>query len=97
MTAATGQKAQPPTSPVQLRVPHAQKAIIDRAAAIAGQSRTDFMVRSSVAAAEDVLYDQRLFVLDDKAFTKFMAFLDEPVEPNERLRRFMSRTPIWEK
>ncbi|HJM49528.1 MAG TPA: DUF1778 domain-containing protein [Alphaproteobacteria bacterium] len=97
MTTASSQKIQPPTSPVQLRVPHAQKAIIDRAAAVAGQSRTEFMVQSSVTAAEDVLFDQRLFVLDDEAFTKFMAFLDESAQPNERLRRFMSRTPIWEK
>jgi uncharacterized protein (DUF1778 family) len=41
--------------PLSMRLPEADIAIIDRAAALRGRSRTDFVGDAAVRAAEDVL------------------------------------------
>ena len=96
MSAATAPKT-PVTVPTQLRIPVAQRLVIDRAANASGKTRTEFMVDSSVRAAEDVLVDQRVFVFDDDAYSKFTEYLDAPGRPNERLRDFFQIDPVWEK
>jgi uncharacterized protein (DUF1778 family) len=43
--------------PLSMRLPDADIAIIDRAGALRGRSRTDFVREAAVRAAEDVLMD----------------------------------------
>ena len=81
---------------INLRAPADQKAIIDRAAAVVGKSRTEFMLESARRAAVDVLLDQRLFVLNDTDYDRFLAILDEPTEPSAALEKLMNTPAPWE-
>jgi uncharacterized protein (DUF1778 family) len=47
----------PRETTVNLRAPAAQKALIDRAAEVLGQTRSSFMLEASVQRAESVLAD----------------------------------------
>ena len=38
-------------------------------------------------AAQDTLLDRQLIALNDKAYAAFVALLDAPPKPNERLRK----------
>lgn len=70
---------------------------IDRAAALLGQNRSEFMLESARLRAEEVLLDQKLFSLDEKQYQDFLNLLDEPPKPTEELRRLLSATAPWEK
>ena len=35
--------------------------------------------------------------LDDEAYETFLAALDVPAEPNERLKERLKRRPLWER
>ncbi len=72
-------------------------ALIDRAAAIRGVTRTEFVLRSSEAAAIEALSDRPVIALDDDVYDAFVAALDSPVEPNDRLLKLVTRTPLWER
>lgn len=87
----------PPRRVINLRVPEDQKVLIDRAAAALGKSRTEFMLDSARQAAEKVLLDQRLFLLDDAAYKEFDAVLDAPVGPTSALKKLLSTPPPWER
>ncbi len=82
---------------INLRATTEQKALIDRAAARLGQSRTEFMLDSARRAAEEALLDQRLFLLDEERHTAFAAALDAPAEPAEALRTLLSTPSPWER
>lgn len=85
------------TQTINLRTSADQKALIDRAAERLGKSRTEFILDTMREASENVLLDQRMFWLDEEAFEAFQAILDAPPEPNDELRRTLSKTPLWEK
>ena len=81
---------------INLRASAEEKALIDRAAAATGKSRTEFMLDSAHRAAVDALLDRRLFSLDKAKFAEFSRLLDAPPSPTPALRR-MLRTPApWE-
>ena len=78
-------------SPLSTRLPDSDIAIIDRAAALRGRSRTDFVRDAAVRAAEDVLLERSVIRLDSDAFEAFKAAIAAPPqavpEMIERLRR----------
>lgn len=41
-------------------------------------------------AAETMLLDRRLFLLDERRYAEFVARLDAPAEPSEALRKVLS-------
>jgi uncharacterized protein (DUF1778 family) len=47
-------------------------------------------------AAEETLLDRTLFVVGPKAYREFLARLDAPPKPNERLRKSMRTPAPWE-
>ena len=71
--------------------------MIDRAAASSGKNRTDFVLDAARRAAEEALLDRTVFVLSPKAYADFLARLDAPPQPNERLRRSLQTPAPWEK
>jgi uncharacterized protein (DUF1778 family) len=81
---------------INLRVSVATRDLIDSAAAASGKSRTEFVLDSARQHAIDVLLDQKLFRLDESAMQAFLAVLDNPPEPNARLRELMHRRAPWE-
>ena len=81
---------------MNLRVKDERLALIDRAAEIRGVTRTEFVLRASEAAAIETLNERPVIALDDEAYDAFLAALDAPAEPNDRLRARLMRRPLWE-
>jgi len=82
---------------LNLRIPAAERGLIDRAAKSSGKTRTDFILSAARRAAEEELLDRMIFVVSPATYSKFLAMLDAPPQPNERLRRTMRATPPWSK
>ncbi len=98
MATSTRRKATAaPRETINLRASAEQKALIDRAASRLGKSRTEFMLDSAREAAENTLLDQRLFLLDDSDYARFVARLDAPVEPSDALEKLLATPAPWER
>ncbi len=82
---------------VNIRTSSERLAMIDRAAAIRGVSRTEFMLRSSEAAAIEILTERPVIALDDEAWEDFIAALDAPVEPDPAVKTRYARPPQWDR
>lgn len=82
---------------INLRIEKQTRDLIDEAAAALGKTRTEFMVDSARREAIDVLLDQRLFILNDADFEAFSEALNQPREPDPKLRALMSRRPAWDR
>jgi uncharacterized protein (DUF1778 family) len=82
---------------LNIRIKPAVRGLIDRAAALTGKNRTDFVLDAAQHAAENAILDRTVFVLSPKAYAGFVARLDSPPKPNERLRRSLKAPAPWEK
>ena len=82
--------------PLNLRIKPEDRGLIDRAATLTGKTRTDFVLEAARHAAEEALLGRTVFNVDPEAYAQFLARLDEPPRPNERLRRTMQAVPPWE-
>jgi uncharacterized protein (DUF1778 family) len=82
---------------INLRLPRQTRDLLDAAAAATGKSRTEFVVDSARRNAIDVLIDRRYFSLDKKQFEAFMRVLENPPEPNAKLKELMRQKAPWEK
>lgn len=81
---------------LNLRIKPGDRGLIDRAAKLTGKTKTDFVLEAARRAAEDALLDRTLFVVGPDAFDAFRARLDEPPNPNEKLRRTLQTPAPWE-
>jgi uncharacterized protein (DUF1778 family) len=54
------------------------------------------MLESACETAEQVLLDQRFFMLEADRWNAFLAALDRPPEVKPRLRELLSRPAPWE-
>ena len=82
---------------LNIRIKPEVRDLIDRAAKSRGKNRTDFILDSARAAAEDTLLDQVIMTVSPQAFEEFQARLDMPPNPNERLRKTMLTPAPWER
>ncbi|MDA8048851.1 MAG: DUF1778 domain-containing protein [Rhodospirillales bacterium] len=80
---------------LNLRIRPEERGLIDRAATLTGKTRTGFVLEAARRAAEEALLDRTVFAVSPRAYAAFLARLDEPPEPNERLRRTMETVPPW--
>jgi uncharacterized protein (DUF1778 family) len=81
---------------LKLRIKPEVRGLIDRAAALCGTNRTDFILEAAKAAAEEALLDQRQISVSPKAYAEFLNRLDQPPMPNERMRKTMQSSAPWE-
>lgn len=81
---------------LNFRIKVEDRGLIERAATITGKTRTDFVLEAARRAAEETLLDRTVFTVGPEAYAAFLARLDAPPEPNERLQRTMRATPPWE-
>ena len=81
---------------LNLRIKPEERGLIDRAAKSVGKNRTDFVLEAARRAAEEALLDRTIFTVSRKAYAEFLARLDAPAKPNERLRRTMRSKAPWE-
>jgi uncharacterized protein (DUF1778 family) len=82
--------------PLNIRIKPEERGLIDRAATATGKTRTDFVLEAARRAAEEALLDRTMFTVSPAAYANFLARLDEPPQPNARLRRTMQTVPPWE-
>lgn len=81
---------------LNLRVKHEDRELIARAATLLGKTRTEFLLEAGRRAAQDALLDRTLFNVSPQDYARFVARLDAPPAPNERLRRMMTTKAPWE-
>jgi len=86
-----------PRDSLNLRIKAELRGLIDRAAQLAGKNRTDFVLDAARRAAEEALLDRTVFSVSPKAYAEFLARLDAPLRPNDRLRRTMKDPAPWER
>jgi len=82
---------------LNIRIKPEERNLIDRAAKTRGKNRTDFILDAARLAAEDALLDQVIISVSPEAYSEFLARLDMPPKPNERLRKTMQTPPPWER
>ena len=97
MAAAAALKDDTRSVVINMRAPLAVRKLIDRAASVLGKTRSEFMLDSARRSAEDVLLDQKLFVLDEERYAAFLNLLDEPPKPVEELKKLLSTKAPWER
>lgn len=88
---------QPRDVTINLRANRRQRTLIDRAAEALGKNRSDFMLDAACREADAVLLDRRFFLLDEKAYRRFITVLDKPPADNQRLRRLLTRKAPWDR
>lgn len=76
---------------LNLRLRDADDQLIRHAAAQVGQTVSEFLTTAAVERANDVLADQREFVVDDDTWDAFTALLDKPARPDPRLVELFAR------
>ena len=81
---------------VHFRMSAERLAFIDRAAAIRGVTRTEFVLRSSEAAAMEILNERPIITLDEETWDAFAAALDAPVVLDADVKKRFARRPTWE-
>src|SRR5271163_263908 len=81
---------------VDLRMTPTAKRTLQRAAAVANKSVSEFLLDSCLTAAFDILADRRVFQLDETQWAAFMTALDTPPQDNSRLRRLLALRPPWD-
>jgi len=81
---------------LNLRIKPEMRGMIDRAAALAGKTRTDFVLDAARRAAEEALLDRTLLRVSPESYAAFIALLDAPPQANPALRRTMQTPAPWE-
>ena len=93
----TAQPAKVSRDTLNLRIKPELRGLIDRAAELTGKNRTEFVLSAARHAAEDALLDRTIFAVSPEAYAEFIARLDAPPAPNDRLRRSLKTPAPWEK
>ncbi len=81
---------------LNIRIKADVRDLIDRAAKSRGKNRTDFILESARAAAEEALLDQVITAVTSQAYAQFLNRLDMPPKANDRLRKTMSTPAPWD-
>ena len=83
---------------INLRVGDAQKEAIDRAAAIQGKSRTEFILDAAYTQATSFLLDRKFFLVDDATFEAFERQLESEPDPQQlkALKALLERPAPWD-
>jgi uncharacterized protein (DUF1778 family) len=81
---------------MSLRMDVETRTLIDRAASVVGQNRTEFMLASARDRATEVLLNQTFFRLPNAGWAAFVGALDNPPPPNAKLKALLARKMPWE-
>lgn len=76
---------------IDLRLTDEDKSMIEEAAAMSNQTITQFMVNSASERAAEVIEQHRRLILNEGSWDRIMEVLDNPPEPNDRLKRAAKR------
>ena len=73
-------------SRMSLRIPPAEKALLMRAVALQRTSLTDFVIRTAVTAARQIVADAERIQLFERDSLRALELLENPPAPNKKLR-----------
>jgi len=79
-----------------MRIRPEDRSLIDHAAKLTGKNRTDFVLDAARLAAQNTLLDRAVIPVNEKAYAAFIALLDMPPQPNQRLRKSLQTPALWE-
>lgn len=96
-TAAPTPATPPRRETLNLRISAAEHRLINRAAQSSGKTKTDFILGAARRAAEEALLDRTVLSINSSAYAQFLARLDAPPKPNQRLQRTMRAKLPWRK
>jgi uncharacterized protein (DUF1778 family) len=82
---------------LNIRIKPTDRGLIERAAQSLGKNKTDFILDAARRAAEEALLDRTVLAVSPEAYAEFLARLDAPAQPNDRLRRTMQTPSPWDK
>jgi uncharacterized protein (DUF1778 family) len=89
-------KMQDIRKPLNMRIKPETRSLLDRAAKATGKNLTDFVLDAARLAAQNALLDRSVIQLDSKAYGAFVALLDAPPKPNDRLHKSLQTPAPWE-
>ncbi|HEV8014250.1 MAG TPA: DUF1778 domain-containing protein [Stellaceae bacterium] len=72
---------------ISLRVSAQSKAKLERAAAYADKTLTDFVIDVALQKADSVVREQEVITLSPAGWEEFQRMLLHPPEPNKRLQK----------
>ncbi len=72
---------------LEARLSYDQKELIQHAADLLGRSLTDFIIAASQEAANKVIHDYEILMLNANASAQFAKLLLNPAKPNAALRK----------
>ena len=96
MTGSKAKTSAEERSLINLRVTAHDRRLIDRAAAMTGKNRSEFMLEAARSAAEEAVLDKALFHVNAKQMGELLKFLDTPASANPRLKKLMRTKAPWE-
>jgi uncharacterized protein (DUF1778 family) len=82
------------TEKLDLRLTPAAKQALRKAAETSRESVGEFVLRSALARADEILADQRVIKLNDEQWDAFVAALDASPKPRPRLKRLLNEPTI---
>lgn len=82
---------------IDLRATSEQKHVLRAAAKLNATSVTDYVLKAALTQAQDVLLDQRVFILEPQRFDAFVEEVTNTTDAHERLEKVLSITKPWEK
>jgi uncharacterized protein (DUF1778 family) len=84
-------KTETKTNRVNLRVADRDAELFRRAAGVAEESLSEFLVGSGRERAERLLADRTRFVVSEEQWAAFNAALEQPARTNPKLAKLFSR------
>ena len=85
------------TARIELRTTPQAKKILEEAASISHKGLTEFIIDQGIKKAEQLLADQRIFMLQDEQWLSFQAALDQPAQEKPSLKTLLSEKSVFEK
>ena len=84
------------TEKLDLRLTASAKQKLQAAAEAKHCSVTEFVMRSAIDRADEVLSDQRRFFVNEEQWQAFQAALDGPPAENLRMRELLTNPSVFE-
>ena len=85
------------TATIQIRLSEAEMAVLNAASQRLGVSKSALLREHGLAAAQEVLEEERRLSWSDEAYKALTSYLDRPAHPNAEMVEMMSRRPIWDR
>lgn len=81
---------------INMRIKAEDRSLIDWAAQKQGKTRTDFIMEAARRVAEETMLDRALIEVGSEAYENFLARLDAPLPPSDRLKQTLKSKAPWE-